>query len=217
MKVLVTGATGLVGNNVVRLLLENEVPVRALVRATADPRPLAGLDVDIVEGDVCDARSVAEACRGVDAILHAAGFVQIGWTGLSTFTAINVEGTRQIAEAARAAGCRMVYVSTINTIGVSSRERPADEQWSAGPNIRCPYVVTKQQAEEVVMEYAARGLDAVIVNPALMFGPWDWKPSSGRLLLEVAKLAVTVSPPGGSSVCDVRDVAQGILLALKRT
>ena len=81
----------------------------------------------------------------------------------------------------------MVYVSTINTLGVGLRDRLADEEWVAGPNVPCPYVLSKQAAERSVREQIERGLDASIVHPGLMFGPWDWKPSSGRMLIEVVQ------------------------------
>ncbi len=105
----------------------------------------------------------------------------------------------------------MVYVSTINTLGVGTRDRLADEEWVAGPNVPCPYVMSKQAAERSVREQIERGLDACIVHPGLMFGPWDWKPSSGRMLIEVVQRFTPLAPAGGISVCDVRDVAQGIV------
>ena len=116
-----------------------------------------------------------------------------------------------VAAAARQAGMQMVHVSTINHLGTELRERLADEDWTAGPNVACPYVTSKQAAERAVRREIAQGLDACIVHPALMFGPWDWKPSSGRMLLEVAGRFTPFAPAGGMSVCDVRDVAQAIL------
>ena len=110
----------------------------------------------------------------------------------------------------------MVYVSTINSLGVGARDRPADEEGTAGPNVPCPYVLSKQAGERAVQRQTEEGLDAVIVHPGLMFGPWDWKPSSGRMLLEVAKRFTPLAPAGGISVCDVRDVAAGILAALEK-
>ncbi|MEX0819150.1 MAG: NAD-dependent epimerase/dehydratase family protein, partial [Pirellulaceae bacterium] len=216
MTTLVTGATGLVGNNVVRVLLNAGEAVRVLCRPASDPRPLAGLEAEIVAGDICDAESVRRATEGVSQVVHAAGKVHIGWSGLESQRAINVEGTRNVAVAAREVNAKMIHVSSVDALGVGSPELPADEDSAREGKVPCCYVVTKREAEEVFLDEVARGLDGVVVNPGLMFGPWDWKPSSGRMLLEVARRMTPFAPKGGGSVCDVRDVAAGILAALQR-
>jgi len=216
MLTLITGATGLVGNNVVRLLLNQGQRVRVLQRATADPRPLAGLDVEFASGDVRDAESVRRACQGASTVIHAAARVHIGWTGLEEQRAVNVEGTRHVATACRDSGARLVHVSTVDAMACGSRSAPADEETPLNAHVLCPYVVTKREAEQVVLEQVRGGLDAVIVNPAFMLGPWDWKPSSGRMLLAVARGQGRFAPPGGNDFCDVREVAAGILAAVEK-
>jgi nucleoside-diphosphate-sugar epimerase len=216
MITLVTGATGLVGNNVVRLLLERGERVRVLTRPSAEMRSLDGLDVEIVRGDIRQPDAVREACRGVGWVVHAAAEVHIGWTGLDSQRAINVEGTRHIAESVRAEGARLAYVSSVNALGIGTRQNPADEETPLCDLILCPYVVTKREAEQVVLDQVTAGLDAVIVNPTFMLGAWDWKPSSGRMMLDIATGWVLLAPPGGNDYCDVRDVAAGILSALER-
>jgi len=213
---LVTGATGLVGNNTVRTLLERGCAVRVLVRKTSDLQPLEGLDVEIAEGDICDADSVTRACEGVGVVIHAAGYVQIGYAHLDRHRRINVEGTRNVAQATRAAGARLIHVSSADAIGIRSLEEPADEETPLGETVRCAYAITKREAEQVVLEEVGRGLDAVIVNPAFMLGPWDWRPSSGQMLLAVAKGIARIAPQGHYSVCDVRDVVDGILATVDR-
>ncbi|HQU44949.1 MAG TPA: NAD-dependent epimerase/dehydratase family protein [Pirellulales bacterium] len=213
MITLVTGATGLVGNNVVRLLLQRGHRVRVLGRTSSDSRPLADLDVERATGDIRDADSLRAACRGVGRVIHAAARVHIGWSGLAEQRAVNVEGTRNVALAAREAGARLVHVSTVDTMGRGTRQCPADEETPLGRHVECPYVVTKREAEKLVLDLVPQGLDAVIVNPAYMLGPWDWKPSSGRMLLAVARGQGLAAPPGGNDFCDVRDVAAGILAA----
>ncbi len=212
MKYLVTGATGLVGNNVVRQLLDAGEQVRVLVRASSDLRGLDGLEVEKAIGDVRDPASVAAACQGVQRVIHAAGYVHLGWSRLDLHRQINVEGTRNVAIAAREAGIRMVHISGINALGLGRLDHPADEESGLPGIIEIPYVVTKRESERVVLDEVSRGLDALIVNPGCMFGPWDWKPSSGRMLLAVARFA-PIYPTGAVTFCDVRDVAAGTLAA----
>jgi dihydroflavonol-4-reductase len=216
MITLVTGATGLVGNNVVRLLLEQGRAVRVLARESSDPRPLEGLDVETVRGDVRDAESVVRAADGVARVIHAAAMVHVGWTGLDQQRAVNVEGTRNVCAAADKFAARMVHVSSVDALGPGTIENPGDEDSPAGSGVPCPYVITKGEAQQVVLQHVEQGLDAVIVNPAFMLGPWDWKPSSGRMLLAVAKQRPWIAPAGGNDFCDVRDVAAGITTALDR-
>ncbi len=186
-KVLVTGVTGLVGNNVVRLLVERGDHVRVLARERSDPRPLDGLDVEIVRGDLREDGPLAAAVAGRDLVIHAAAQVHIGWTGLAEARAINVEGSRRVAHAARLAGCQMVHVSSVDALGQLPGGQASDEETPPVGGVPCPYVVTKRAAEQAVLEEVAQGLAAVIVNPGFMIGPWDWKPSSGRMLLQVGR------------------------------
>jgi dihydroflavonol-4-reductase len=216
MTTLVTGATGFVGNNVVRLLLARGEQVRVLARKSADERPLSGLSVGIVRGDVRDPSAVERAVQGAIRIVHAAGMVHIGWKKREEQQAINVEGTRNVAGAARQAGSRMVYVSSIDALGVGSRGEPSDENTPLNGEVCCAYVTTKREAEQLVLQEVAQGLDAVIVNPGFMLGPWDWKPSSGKMLLKMAAGWGLLAPPGSNSYCDVRDVAAAIIAALQR-
>lgn len=115
---LVTGVTGMLGNNVARLLLEQGATVRALVRANSDARPVAGLQIKTVQGDVCNGDCLRNGCRDVQLVIHCAGRVHIGCSGLDESRQVNVEGTRKVAQAALAVGARMVHVSTMNTLGI---------------------------------------------------------------------------------------------------
>ncbi|MBX7071567.1 MAG: NAD-dependent epimerase/dehydratase family protein [Pirellulales bacterium] len=216
MLTLVTGATGLVGNNVVRALISRGAAVRALVRSTADSRPFQGLDLEIVQGDVCDSDAVRRACHGVTRVVHSAGRVHLGFSGWAEARAVNVDGTRNVAAAAREVGARMVHVSSVDALGLGSRKNPGDEERAATGNVPCPYVLTKRDSERVLFDEVKQGLDAVIVNPVFVLGPWDWKPSSGRMLLEVARGRALLAPRGGNDFCDARNVAQTILTALER-
>ncbi len=213
---LITGGTGLVGNNLIRLLLDRGLRVRTLVRSRARSRELDGLPVDRVVGDVTDAAAVRRAVDGSRTVIHAAAMVHVGWRMLDEMRRVNVEGTRIVAEATRTIGARLVQVSSVNALGLTDDGSPADEETPFGNTIECPYVVTKREAERAVLDEVDRGLDAVIVNPVFMLGPWDWKPSSGRMLLEVAQGKGLFAPPGSQHFGDVRDIAAAIAAAIDR-
>lgn len=216
MTILVTGATGLLGNNIVRDLLAQGEQVRVLSRELRTTRPFDGLMVDRRQGDVREPQTVSEALDGVDLVIHSAGHVHIGWSQADVHQAVNVEGTANLAEAARKVRARLVYVSSVNALGLGAIDFEADED-TARPGITpCPYVTTKKAAEELVLEQIAGGLDAVIVNPAFMLGPWDWRPSSGRMMLEVATRFTPLAPVGSFNVCDVRDVSAGVIAAARQ-
>ena len=214
MRYLITGGTGLLGNNIVRQLLSAGDEVRVLARQKSDERPFKELDVERLIGDVTDTSSVQKAAEGTDVIIHSAGHVQIGWSQQEEHRTINVEGTRNVAVAARQAGARLVHVSSVNALGLGRLENPATEGTALSGIILCPYVVTKKAGEEIVEEQTRQGLSAVIVNPGFMLGPWDWKPSSGKMLLEVARFA-PLAPVGAFSLADVRDVAAATIAAAR--
>jgi dihydroflavonol-4-reductase len=214
MKYLVTGATGLIGNNVVRRLLAAGDSVRVLSRGKGCGLEFQGMDVEYVSGDVRDAARVQAAVAGVECVIHAAAHVQVGWTQSELHRQINVEGTRLVAEAALRNSARLVHISTINTLGIGLLDRPADEDSGLPGLVPCHYVTSKINAERVVQQVVARGLDAVIVHPGFSLGPWDWKPSSGRMLLAVNRGTV-VAPSGASNFGDARDVSAGIAAAAK--
>jgi dihydroflavonol-4-reductase len=215
MKILITGATGLLGNNIARLALEDGHQVVTLVRGAAS-KALEKLDVKLAPGDVTDRSSLIHAADGVDAIIHSAAMLHIGWNRAAESQGVNVEGTRNVVAAARMSNAKLVHISTVNTLAMGNREGTADEDTPGDGQIPCNYVVSKRGAERVSIEAYKQGLNVSIVHPGFMLGPWDWKPSSGRMLLEVGKRWTPLAPSGGCSVCDVRDVARGVLLAMER-
>jgi dihydroflavonol-4-reductase len=214
--ILVTGGNGFLGNHLVRLLVEKGERVRVLARPGSDLRSLAGFAVQTVEGDVRDPEDMDRLCDGVSGVIHTAAMVWIGWGMLREMREVNVAGTRRVARAARRAGVRMIHVSSVDALGLGTLCKPADETTPAGGKTACSYVVTKTEAETVMEDEILRGLDAVVVNPGFLLGPYDWKPSSGKMLLEVGKRAPLLAPAGGCSVADVRDVSAAILAALNR-
>jgi dihydroflavonol-4-reductase len=215
-KLLVTGATGQLGNNLVRLLLDRGHRVRVLVRNHGPHPALDGLDIETAVGSVEDAQAVRRAVADTSGVIHAAGCVLLGWRHAELHERANHIGTRNLAEASRQEGVPMVFVSSVNALGVASIEQPGTEEWVAGSNPPCPYVLSKQAGERAIIAEIERGLDAVLVYPGFMLGPWDWKPSSGRMLLEVARRFTPFAPVGGFSVCDARDVSAGVLAAMEK-
>jgi len=215
MRILVTGATGFLGNNVVRALLNDNHEVAVTLRHSSDRKALDGLNVELITVDLNNPNDVAEALAGCDAVVHAAAMIQLGWTKLEESRKVNVEATAIIAEAARRKNIRMIYVSSVDALGVASKDQPGTEQQLDPPKPACSYVISKREAETAVILEVANGLDAVIVNPGFMVGPYDWKPSSGEMMLAIAHQLIYFAPAGGCSVVDVRDVADGIISAIE--
>jgi dihydroflavonol-4-reductase len=217
LRVFVTGATGLLGANVVRALLAAGYDVRVGVRGGGG-LALEGLRVERAKGDLSDRSALLAASRGCDAVVHCAAGVWIGLTRRGETTTANLEGTRNVVEAAREAGVkRVVHVSTASAVGLNADGSPADEDvpWN-GSWMGCSYADSKWAAECLVREHVRDGLDAVIVNPTFLLGPWDTKPSSGRMILEIARGRAAIAPPGVNDFVDVRVVADSIVAALER-
>ena len=149
--------------------------------------------------------------------------IHIGWHNLAASREVNVEGTRRVVEACQAHRARLLYVSTVDTLPAAvTIKRPLNEQGfdeDGTPGVEktpCTYVLSKREAEQVVRDkLSTSDLDAIILNPGFMLSPFDWKPSSGRMMLEVNKAPLLAAPPGGCSVCDARDVATAIVNGLE--
>lgn len=216
--ILVTGGTGLLGNCVIRELVSRGTEVRALCRQGTSREPFAGLNLEVVQGDLSSSEQLRRHTQGCKAVIHSAAFIHIGWTRLAESRQVNVEGTRHVVEACLANRVRLVHISTVDTFpAASSIEAPISETSSTGvPKVPCNYVVSKREADDVVRcAVREQGLNAVLIHPGLMLGPYDWKPSSGRLMLGVAKAPLAIAPTGGCSLCDPRDVANAIVNAVQ--
>lgn len=218
MNVLLTGATGLLGNNILRLLIEQNHNVTIVTRRTSDSRATSGIQVDKVYIDLAEPDELGKALDGIDLVIHSAALIRIGWSRLDEALRVNVDATRELARAARLKKARMILVSTVDTLGIAdSINEPVDESGNfPNGNPACTYVVSKTKSEEAFVDQIEKGLDGIIVHPGFMVGPNDWKPSSGEMMLTVAKQFVYFAPAGGCSVVDVRDVADGVYLAARK-
>ncbi|MDM4018733.1 NAD-dependent epimerase/dehydratase family protein [Roseiconus lacunae] len=281
MRILVSGATGLLGNNIVRQLAAGGHTPVALVRKAPDSEVFAGIfagssdggfpgetdgidsvkrtteqdsgqslsgdcPIEIVESDfapiadeqaneqpteqagseqagseVSDFRGgngdvLDQAVRSCDAVIHCAAMIHLGWRNIESSMRVNRDGTDRLAQACLRHKKKLTAVGTVNSIALGARDTIADENTPvghAGGQVPCAYVQSKRAANEVVRRAIPSGLNAVIVHPGFMLGPWDWKPSSGRMLIEVGKGWKPIAPRGGCSVCDSRDVAAGVIAA----
>ncbi len=212
--VLVTGASGFVGTNLLPLLAERFARVRCYVR-DATFRTAHG---DCVVGALDDEAALRAALRGVDAVFHLAALVSFARRDAAASHAINVAATRRLAALARAAGVRrFLHVSSVAAVGYSDRPAVLDETtpFNLG-RLRIPYCDTKRGAELAVLAEVERGLDAVIVNPSSMFGPGDRRKAEGSLLDAAVDDRIPFCPPGGANFADVRDVVVGCMAAFER-
>jgi dihydroflavonol-4-reductase len=217
--ILVTGATGHIGNVLIRKLLDRGEKVRALIWRGEDTTPLKNLDVEQVAGDVLDPTSLEPAMRDVDTIYHLAGIISI-MPGRNPFVwRVNVEGTRNVLEAARQANIRrLIYTSSIHAIARAPHGVTMDE--SLGFDQDNPYGEydrSKAAASLAVQNAAAKGLDAVIVCPTGVIGPYDFRGSEmGEVIRSATEAHTMLYVEGAYDFVDVRDVADGLIAAWER-
>jgi len=218
MKKLVTGATGFIGSSIVRELLKDGEEVRVLVRKTSDTRNIDGLDVEIAYGDIRDGDSVRKALGGCDTLYYTAAFFAHWVPDKKLPYEVNVEGTKTSMKAALDAGVqKVVYTSTNNALGAHG-PIPVDESaqfnhWKTGDH----YSISKYLAEEEAKKFIPLGLPIVIVNPTLVIGVRDVKPTpSGQMIIDIATGQMPGYIEGGTNIIDVEDVARGHILAAQK-
>ena len=219
MTVVVTGACGHLGSNLVRALLAEGRQVRAVDR-TSNWQPLAGLEVERLEGDIRDAEFVRRAFAGADVVYHTAAYISLQMDEWRLVESINVLGVRNVVQACLSSGVRrLVHFSSIHALKQQPLDLPVDE---TSPLVRPhakhpPYDRSKAAGEAEVRRGVQQGLDAVILNPTGMVGPHDYAPSFfGRVLLALARGEMPALVNAGFDWVDVRDVALGAIRAERR-
>jgi len=219
MRALVTGATGFVGAAVARALEGAGWQVRVLARSGSNRGNLRHLAAQVVEGDLGDLNSLRRALEGCEGLFHVAADYRLGARDPKPLYRTNVEGTRNILSAARSAAVsRVVYTSSVATIGIPPDGSPGDERTPVGlDNMIGHYKRSKYLAEELVRDAAKQGLPVVIVNPSTPVGPGDIKPTpTGQLILDAASGRMPAYVDTGLNIVHVDDVAAGHLLAFER-
>lgn len=221
-RALVTGATGFVGANVARELLERGRSVRALVRESSDRGNVAGLDIELATGDLRDFASLRAAVKGCDEVYHVAAEYSFWSPDREEVFASNVSGTKNVMEACLAEGVgRVVYTSTVGTIGLGGSEKPEVPRDENSPPAKDQftgaYKRSKLEAEEAALAYVAKGLSLVVVNPSAPVGPWDRKPTpTGAIIVDFMCGRMPAFLDTGLNIVHVRDVAAGHVLAAEK-
>jgi len=220
MRAAITGASGLLGANLAILLLEQGVNVRCTRRGKSAVEHLQEFPIEWVNADLGDRHRLTAAFTDCDVVFHCAAAISYYRKPTLETIRTNIDGTRNVIDAVRAAGVpRLVHCSSVVTCAISTNGQPVDETqpWNFPDfGVDEAYSITKRQAEELVLAEVAKGLDAVIVNPGYLLGPYDARPSSGRMIISVMQRSAPGAPTGFNTFVDVRDVARGMISAWQR-
>ncbi len=219
MKAFVTGATGFVGSHVARVLAEQGADLRLLVRSGSNPKNIESLKAERVVGDLREPATLEKAMTGCDALFHVAADYRLWVRDPEQMYRSNVEGTRAILQAARKNGIRrVVYTSSVATMGFTSNGHPADENSPVSlDGMIGHYKRSKFMAEQVAIEAGRSGMDVVVVNPTTPVGERDIKPTpTGRIIVDFLKRKFPAYVDTGLNLVDVGECARGHVAALER-
>lgn len=219
MKVLVTGANGLLGSHVVRALLKNRHEVRAMVRRGSNLKALEGLNYEIFEGLISKKSDIEKSVEGTEFVIHIAANTAQTSSKLEAFRKPNIDSTKFLIDSCKKHNIkRFVFVSTANCFGNGTKENPGDENTPFLPWLKnSGYAYSKYLAQQIVLkETVENNFNAVIVNPTFLIGANDVKPSSGQIFSHVLNKNLAFYPPGGKNFVDVETAAKGVVRALEK-
>ncbi|MBC8552815.1 MAG: NAD-dependent epimerase/dehydratase family protein [Candidatus Brocadiales bacterium] len=219
MKIFVTGADGLLGSHVVRKLLARNYSVCVFIQPGRNTSTLDGLNIERSNGDISDYPRLKNAVAGCDGIIHIAAVTSVWPAKDPIYKKINVDGVANIINAALAHNVKkVVHIGSAAAFGYGSKENPGTELSPfRSAKYGIDYITTKKQGQDLVLEAVKkRGLPAVVACPTFMVGPYDCQPSSGAMLLAVAKKQLTSYSRGGRNWIAASDVAEGICNALEK-
>ncbi|MDT0688994.1 NAD-dependent epimerase/dehydratase family protein [Salegentibacter sp. F188] len=217
MKLLITGANGLLATNTIKYFLELGHEVKGLLRSkekfVLPPHP----KLELVQGDITEPSAVENAVKDCDAVIHIAALTSPDLPNYDSYYKVNVAGSENLVKAAiKFKLKKFIYVSSANTMGFGSSENPGTETTPLKPPFtESLYAKSKLEAQQKLFSYADK-IAIVTVNPTFMLGPYDGKPSSGEIILMGYRKKFIFYPPGGKNFVDVRDAARGISAALKK-
>jgi len=217
MRVVVTGASGHVGANLVRTLLAQGRPTRVLLHV--DRKAIEGLDIEVIQGDICDLDLLCSAFDGAEVVYHLAAHISLLRDEYPLLESVNVIGTRNVVEACLRCGVRrLVHFSSIHAMTQEPMDIPVDESRPLAESQHCPpYDHSKAAGENEVRKGIEMGLNAIIISPTAIVGPHDYKPSHfGEALLAIANCKLLALVAGGFDWVDVRDVIEGAMRAEER-
>lgn len=219
MKVFVTGADGLLGNNMVRMLLDKGHEVKVFIQTGKDLGYLSGLNIEASYGDLLNFDEVLNAMKGADVVINAAAVTDTWPNQGSLYWKVNVDGVRNVIAAVQQLDVkRLIHVGTANSFGPGDAENPGTEENAFdGAKYKLDYITSKYEAQKLILEEVkTNNLPALIVNPTFMIGPYDVKPSSGKMIISVIKGDVPGYAPGGRNFVYVKDVAQAVVNAIDK-
>ena len=219
MKVLITGANGLLGSNLARHLLHEGFDVRAMVRERSNLLSLKNVDVELFRGNILNSEDIQKALSGCQVVVHAAANTSQYPTSYKYYKNINIDATQLLLEESLKAKVeRFIYVSSANAFSPGTKEQPGDEttlftttQYQSG------YIRSKFEAQKKVLNFHREfNFPAIVVNPTFMLGKFDTKPSSGQMLMMAHGRRLMFVPPGGKNFIHVDDVVTGIRGAIEK-
>src|SRR5450432_732157 len=219
MKAFVTGATGFLGSHVARALADEGADLRLLVRATSNLKNLEGLKAETALGDLRDAASLERAMSGCDTVFHVAADYRLWVRDPAEMYKSNVDGTRALLAAARKSGVRrVVYTSSVATMGFTKNGYPADEDSPVAlADMIGHYKRSKFMAEQIALEAGRSGMHVVTVNPTTPIGEQDVKPTpTGKIVVDFLKRKFPAYVETGLNLVDVRECARGHVAALEK-